>query len=159
MFPKNSRGADTHASVDLVRGVGIPPTRDERTAITTGDQRMRKPRNWIQPENRHAEIVAVSPVVVLPQVVFLLVEADILGVSRRSPGLNEFCMNELRIDIQEVPFSLLIDETTDVAVSKLLGVSIKYFSNSAKKITSTILCIIEVRHCDAISLEGEIRYA
>ena len=67
--------------------------------------------------------------------------------------------DELRTDIQEVPFSLLIDETTDEAVSKLLGVSIKYFSNSAKKITSTFLCIIEVRHCDAICLEGEIRYA
>ena len=35
--------------------------------------------------------------------------------------------DELRTDIQEVPFSLLIDETTDVAVSKLMGVSVKYF--------------------------------
>ena len=71
-----------------------------------------------------------------------------------SPHFKE----ELRKDIQDVPFSLLIDESTDVSVSKLLGVSIRYFSKAINKIVSTFLSLIEVEQADALSLEGEIRY-
>jgi hypothetical protein len=42
-------------------------------------------------------------------------------------------------------------------VSKLLGVSVKYYSKSHKKIISTFLAIIEVKHADALGLEGAIR--
>lgn len=65
---------------------------------------------------------------------------------------------ELKADIQKTPFSLLIDESTDVAVSKILGVSIRYYSKSHQKIISTFLSVIEVQRADAEALESEIRF-
>lgn len=71
--------------------------------------------------------------------------------------LGQHFRQELRDEIQDAPFSLLIDESTDVAVNKLLGVSIRYWSVSHEKVISTFLSLIEVNQCDAISLEHEIR--
>jgi hypothetical protein len=71
--------------------------------------------------------------------------------------LSPHFQEELRNEIQNTPFSLMIDESTDVSVSKLLGVSIKYYSESQKKVVSTFLSILDVEQSDAIGLEGEIR--
>ena len=65
---------------------------------------------------------------------------------------------ELQSEIHETQFSLLTDETTDISVCKLLGVSIKYYSGKMKKVISTFLGILELKKADAITLEGEIRY-
>ena len=65
---------------------------------------------------------------------------------------------ELKEDIQKTPFSLLIDESTDVTISKILGVSIRYYSRSHQKIVSTFLSVIEVQKADATGLDSEIRY-
>ena len=66
--------------------------------------------------------------------------------------------DELQQEIKDVPFSLLVDESTDIAVNKLFGVSIRDFSASQKRIISTFLSLVEVQECDAIALEREIRY-
>ena len=65
--------------------------------------------------------------------------------------------DELREDIKETPFSLLVDESTDVSCSKHLGVSTVYYSRMMKRIVSTFLGLVEVRTGDAIGLEGEVR--
>lgn len=47
-------------------------------------------------------------------------------------------------DIGDQEYSILIDESTDVSVSKLLGVTVRYFSFALKKIVSTFLGLIEL---------------
>jgi len=64
---------------------------------------------------------------------------------------------ELCQDLQEAPFSLLVDESTDVSTIKNLGVSIKYYSASEKKIISTFLGLLEIADSDAIHLDGAVR--
>ena len=64
---------------------------------------------------------------------------------------------ELHDDIQSTPFSLLVDESTDVSTSKNMGVSIKYYSPTTKKVVSTFLGLVKVAGSDALHLEGEVR--
>jgi hypothetical protein len=70
--------------------------------------------------------------------------------------LGPHFQDELKKDIQKTPFSFLIDESTDVSTSKLLGVSIRYFSKSVNKVVSTFLSLVEVEQSDAVALEQEI---
>ncbi|KAL0830039.1 hypothetical protein ABMA28_003497 [Loxostege sticticalis] len=51
---------------------------------------------------------------------------------------------ELVDDIGDQEYSILIDESTDVSVSKLLGVTVRYYSLSLKKIVSTFLGLVEL---------------
>lgn len=51
---------------------------------------------------------------------------------------------ELVGDIGDQEYSILIDESTDVSVSKLLGVTVRYFSLTLKKIVSTFLGLVEL---------------
>ena len=53
---------------------------------------------------------------------------------------------KLVADVGEQRFSLLLDESTDVSVSKLmyLGVVIRYFSETKKTIFSTFLGLVEL---------------
>ena len=71
--------------------------------------------------------------------------------------LGPHFMDELREDIKEAPFSILVDESTDVSTTKLLGVSTIYYSRMMKRIVSTLLGLVEVQAGDAITLEGEVR--
>ena len=50
----------------------------------------------------------------------------------------------------------MIDESTDITVVKLLGVSIIYFSN-IEKVVSTYLGLIELEACDAESIVNAIK--
>ena len=45
--------------------------------------------------------------------------------------------------------SAFIDESNDISVLKLLGISIIYYSNILKKIVSTYLGLVEIEECDA----------
>lgn len=60
-------------------------------------------------------------------------------------------MHQLQEDINDAPYSLLIDESTDIAVHKYLGVSIIYFSKQMSKIVTTSL---ELGHLDSGDAEG-----
>lgn len=57
--------------------------------------------------------------------------------------------SELKKDIGNVKFSLLIDESNDISVIKLLGIAIRYYSESQKKIVVTFLDLVELVECDA----------
>ncbi|CAK1582754.1 unnamed protein product [Parnassius mnemosyne] len=55
----------------------------------------------------------------------------------------------LRTDISNNSYSLIIDESTDVSVNKYLGVVIKYFSNTRNEIVSTFLGLVGLESADA----------
>ncbi|XP_044595618.1 uncharacterized protein LOC123272703 isoform X2 [Cotesia glomerata] len=55
----------------------------------------------------------------------------------------------LKNDLNNQHYSLLLDESTDVSVSKYLGIIIIYYSNAHKKVISTYLDLVELRDCDA----------
>ena len=52
-------------------------------------------------------------------------------------------------DIGKNKFNLLIDESSDISVLKLLCISIIYYSDIHKKVVSTYLGLVEIEECDA----------
>ena len=65
---------------------------------------------------------------------------------------NTLCSHfeaDLLNDIGKNKFSLLIDESNDISVLKLLGISIIYYSDIHKKVASTYLGLVEIEKCDA----------
>ena len=56
---------------------------------------------------------------------------------------------DLLNDIGKSKYSLLIDESNNISVLKLLGISIIYHSSIHKKIVSTYLGLIEIEQCNA----------
>lgn len=57
-------------------------------------------------------------------------------------------------DIGNGPFSILIDESNDISVIKMLGIAIVYFSRSKTGLTSTFLSLSELQNCDAQSISA-----
>ncbi|KAH9376351.1 hypothetical protein HPB48_000386 [Haemaphysalis longicornis] len=57
--------------------------------------------------------------------------------------------NSLREDIAEQKYSVLIDESTDISVVKVLGIVIRYFSKSNGEMVSTFLTLPELEQCNA----------
>ncbi|GBP43091.1 hypothetical protein EVAR_96353_1 [Eumeta japonica] len=54
-------------------------------------------------------------------------------------------------------YSLLLDESTDISISKMLGVSIRYYSRSLKAIISTFLGLVEIEDGTANSIVNGIK--
>lgn len=48
-------------------------------------------------------------------------------------------------DIKDVPFSLILDEGTDISVEKLLGVVVRYFSITKNRFITTFLGLIDLK--------------
>lgn len=65
--------------------------------------------------------------------------------------------DELKRDLKNAPFSLLVDESTDHSSVRLVAVAIRYYSSSLNTIVSTYLDMEELPHGDALSLEAAIR--
>lgn len=59
---------------------------------------------------------------------------------------------ELREDVGDSPYSLYLDETTDITVNKLLCICIKYPSTTHDKFVSTYLGLVELMSGDASSV-------
>ncbi|CAN8031714.1 unnamed protein product, partial [Ixodes persulcatus] len=55
----------------------------------------------------------------------------------------------LREDVAEQKYSVLIDESTDISVVKVLGIVIRYFSLSSSGIVSTFLTLEDLPQCNA----------
>lgn len=70
-----------------------------------------------------------------------------------APHFNE----EIVSDLRDQEYSLLLDESTDISVSKMLGVSIRYFSRSLKTIISTFLGLVEIEDGTANSIVNGIK--
>ncbi|KAJ8914027.1 hypothetical protein NQ315_012051 [Exocentrus adspersus] len=67
-----------------------------------------------------------------------------------------YFMQELKNDIESSPYSILIDESTDISVTKYLGVSIIYFSKPLSKIVTTCLGLWELETADAEGITNTI---
>lgn len=65
--------------------------------------------------------------------------------------------DDLRADIGDSFYSLLIDESTDIAVLKQLGVCIIYFSMAKKSIISTFLKLQPLQGGDAQSIVNAVK--
>lgn len=63
--------------------------------------------------------------------------------------LNTHFENLLIKEINNQPYSLLIDESTDVSVLKFLGISIMYFNQSEGQVVTTYLALVEMEACDS----------
>ena len=64
---------------------------------------------------------------------------------------------DLRDDIGAGKFSLLLDESNDIAASKLLGLSIIYHSIQQSKVISTNLGQVELDQCDAEAIVNALK--
>lgn len=56
---------------------------------------------------------------------------------------------KLRNDIGNSAFSLIIDESNDISVTKILGLVIRYYSHQKKRIIVTFLDMVDLKECDA----------
>ncbi|CAH1986939.1 unnamed protein product [Acanthoscelides obtectus] len=63
--------------------------------------------------------------------------------------LSPHFVRELCEDIGNSPFSILLDESTDITVDKYLGCTIIYFSYKTKQIVNSFLDLVELENCDA----------
>ena len=71
--------------------------------------------------------------------------------------LAPFFEQELKKDIQNTPFSIIIDETTDISVTKLVAACIRYYSQKDENIVTTYLGMNEIVQADAIGLNDSLR--
>lgn len=62
-----------------------------------------------------------------------------------------YFIENLKEDIGSSPYSLIIDESTDISVQKYLGIII-YYSENTNKIVYTFLDLVPLINCDADSL-------
>lgn len=58
--------------------------------------------------------------------------------------LGPYFKQQLLDDVGTSPYSLLVDESTDISVHKLLCICIKYYSCTSKKLVSTYLGMVEL---------------
>ncbi len=63
---------------------------------------------------------------------------------------------ELKKDIGESPYSLYLDETTDISVNKLLCICVKYRSQEHNKFVSTYLGLVDLLSGDAQGISDAI---
>ncbi|KAL0152560.1 hypothetical protein M9458_008748, partial [Cirrhinus mrigala] len=66
--------------------------------------------------------------------------------------LAPYFLKKLVADVGDQRFSLLLDESTDISVSKYLGVVIRYFSDTKQTVVSTFLGLVELEGGDARSI-------
>lgn len=59
---------------------------------------------------------------------------------------------ELRSDIGDQKYSLLLDESTDVSVTKYLGVVVRYFSVKQNRVVSAFLALQSLESSDAVGI-------
>jgi len=63
----------------------------------------------------------------------------------------------LKESIGDSFYSILIDESTDISVLKLLGITIMYFDKNFKQIISTYLSLVKMESCDAQAIVTAVK--
>ncbi|KAL0859773.1 hypothetical protein ABMA27_010129 [Loxostege sticticalis] len=63
----------------------------------------------------------------------------------------------LKHDIGDGPYSLLLDESTDISVTKLLGIVVQYFSKTSFEIVSSFLTLTELTKGDSESITVAVK--
>lgn len=71
--------------------------------------------------------------------------------------LAPYFTKELKKDVGDRPFSVLIDESTDVGVIKHLGFAIRYYSVNKKRIENLFLTLVTIEKCDAETLAQAVK--
>lgn len=71
--------------------------------------------------------------------------------------LSPHFVTELKRDIGDGPFSLLLDESTDISITKLLGIVVQYYSKKRFEIVSTFLTLAEIKKGDAESITNAVK--
>ena len=66
--------------------------------------------------------------------------------------LKPHFLDDLKQDIGDEKFSLLLDESTDISYTKYLGIVIIYFSKSKKKVVSSFLELAKLPQCTATDI-------
>lgn len=66
-------------------------------------------------------------------------------------------LEELIGDIQGVPFSLIIDESTDISVTKYMCVCVKYYSRLKHQVMTHFLGLIELEYSTAECLSEKLK--
>ncbi|KAG0429723.1 hypothetical protein HPB47_023363 [Ixodes persulcatus] len=66
-------------------------------------------------------------------------------------------VDELLSDLGSGSYSLILDESTDISVTKLLGVVIVYYSEKAGKVVSTFLSLVELTDSKAQSIVDAVK--
>lgn len=66
-------------------------------------------------------------------------------------------LSELIADIGNRPYSLIVDESTDITTKKYLALCVKYFSIKQNRIIIDFLGIIELEKADAITLHTKVK--
>jgi hypothetical protein len=66
-------------------------------------------------------------------------------------------LENLMNDLKDMPFSLILDESTDVSTKKYLCICIKYYSKLKEKIITTFLSIIEIEIATADELHNILK--
>ncbi|KAH9637051.1 hypothetical protein HF086_013867 [Spodoptera exigua] len=59
-------------------------------------------------------------------------------------------------EIADFPYSIIIDESTDLSTQKVLCIMIRFFSHKAKQVVTTFYRIIKIIDCDAKSVHEAI---
>ena len=70
--------------------------------------------------------------------------------------LAPYFREELNDDVGESPYSLYLDETTDISVNKLLCICVKYQSQKHNKFVSTYLGLVDLHSADAQSISDAL---
>jgi hypothetical protein len=73
-------------------------------------------------------------------------------VNSLAPHFNDDLLNS----IGSRHYSILIDESINISVIKLLGITILYFSKDISEVVSTYLVLVEMTTCDAVSITNAI---
>ena len=71
--------------------------------------------------------------------------------------LGPYFHNNLIEDIGNGNYSLLLDDSNDVTVNKILGIAVIHFSKSSKKAISTFLNLIELEACTAVAIVNALK--
>jgi hypothetical protein len=75
--------------------------------------------------------------------------------------VGPYFLNDLLLDIGDKYYSLIIDESTDVTVLKMLGLVIRYFSQKHSRIVCTFLSLVHIENgtaeCIVESIKGLLK--
>lgn len=66
--------------------------------------------------------------------------------------LGPSMLEDLIEEIGDSPFSIIIDESTDLSTQKVLCIMVRFFSHKTKQVVTTFYRVIKVIDCDAKSL-------
>lgn len=58
-------------------------------------------------------------------------------------------VEDLRANIGNSKFSVIIDESNDISTTKLMGIVIRYFSVTKKQVVVNFLDMVELNECNA----------